>query len=428
MTDIEFWLLIIAIFILIIISAFFSSSETALTAASDARMHQLSKKGDKRASIVKDLRSNRDLLISTLLIGNNAVNVLASALATGTAITLFGEGGVAFAAIVMTLILVIFAEVLPKSYAFKNSDIFSLRVALPVKLTVRILKPISQLIGFTVTLFFKQQKEITNSSNMEEELRGLIKLHSSNGDNSDRERGAMLSSVLDLKVITVEEIMKHRSDVAMIDYNMNYSSILKQVRESSYTRHPVFSGKVENIIGVLHVKDLLKKIGNDNINSNGVSNIGSIISQVYFVPETTTLYDQLQAFKKRREHFAVVVDEYGDFRGIITLEDILEEIVGEIDDEYDDTLPGLSSQKDGSWIVKGDITIRDLNRTFDMDLPDEEASTIAGLVMYESRSIPSPGQEFRFHNLRIRILNKEQNKITSLRLWFNKKAITNDEH
>ena len=421
MTDIEFWLLIIAIFILILISAFFSSSETALTAASDARMHQLSKKGDKRASIVKDLRSNRDLLISTLLIGNNAVNVLASALATGTAITLFGEGGVAFAAIVMTLILVIFAEVLPKSYAFKNSDIFSLRVALPVKLTVRILKPISQLIGFTVTLFFKQQKETTNSSNMEEELRGLIKLHSSSGDNSDRERGAMLSSVLDLKVITVEEIMKHRSDVAMIDYNMNYSSILKQVRESSYTRHPVFSGKVENIIGVLHVKDLLKKIGNDNINSNGITNIGSIISQVYFVPETTTLYDQLQAFRKRREHFAVVVDEYGDFRGIITLEDILEEIVGEIDDEYDDTLPGLSSQKDGSWIVKGDITIRDLNRTFDMDLPDEEASTIAGLVMYESRSIPSPGQEFRFHNLRIRILNKEQNKITSLRLWFHKK-------
>ena len=421
MTDIEFWLLIIAIFILIIISAFFSSSETALTAASDARMHQLSKKGDKRASIVKDLRSNRDLLISTLLIGNNAVNVLASALATGTAITLFGEGGVAFAAIVMTLILVIFAEVLPKTYAFKNSDKFSLRVALPVKLTVRILKPISQLIGFTVSLVFKQQKDTT--SNMEEELRGLIKLHSSGGDNSDRERGAMLSSVLDLKIITVEEIMKHRSDVVMIDYKMDYSSILKQVRESSYTRHPVFSGKVENIIGVLHVKDILKKFSDDN-SYNGPSDIGNIISQVYFVPETTSLYDQLQAFRKRREHFAVVVDEYGDFRGIITLEDILEEIVGEIDDEYDNTLPGLSSQKDGSWIVKGDITIRDLNRTFDIDLPDEEASTIAGLVMYESRSIPSPGQEFRFHNLRIRILNKEQNKITSLRLWFDKKSLT----
>ena len=169
---------------------------------------------------------------------------------------------------------------------------------------------------------------------MEEELRGLIKLHSSGGDNSDRERGAMLSSVLDLKIITVEEIMKHRSDVVMIDYKMDYSSILKQVRESSYTRHPVFSGKVENIIGVLHVKDILKKFSDDN-SYNGPSDIGNIISQVYFVPETTSLYDQLQAFRKRREHFAVVVDEYGDFRGIITLEDILEEIVGEIDDEYD---------------------------------------------------------------------------------------------
>ena len=419
MTSIEFWLLMIAIFILILISAFFSSSETALTAASDARMHQLSRKGDKRASLVKNLRMKRDVLISSLLIGNNAVNVLASALATSTAITLFGEGGVAFAAIVMTLILVIFAEVLPKTYAFNNADSFSLKVARPVKIAVKILKPFSQLIGFTVSLFIKEQKD--NENSREEELRGLIKLHSAGGDLSDRERGAMLSSVLDLRIITVEEIMKHRSNVVMIDYDTDYISLIDKVQNSSFTRHPVFSGKVENIIGVLHVKDLLKKINsNDKINNKNYSeiNIGSMISPVYFVPETTSLYDQLQAFRKRREHFAIVVDEYGDFRGIITLEDILEEIVGEIDDEYDNTLPGLSSQKDGSWIVKGDITIRDLNRTFDIDLPDEEASTIAGLVMYESRSIPLPGQEFRFHNLRIRILNKEQNKITTLRIWF----------
>ena len=232
----------------------------------------------------------------------------------------------------------------------------------------------------------------------------------------------MLSSVLDLRVITVEEIMKHRSDVIMIDYNTDYPSIIAKVQDSSFTRHPVFSGRVDNIVGVLHVKDILKKINKNDFQNNNID-FGNMISPVYFVPETTSLYDQLQAFKKRREHFAVVVDEYGDFRGIITLEDILEEIVGEIDDEYDNTLPGLTSQKDGSWIVKGDITIRDLNRTFDIDLPDEEASTIAGLVMYESRSIPSPGQEFRFHKLRIRILNKEQNKITSLRLWFDNKHL-----
>ena len=232
----------------------------------------------------------------------------------------------------------------------------------------------------------------------------------------------MLSSVLDLRIITVEEIMKHRSDVIMIDYNTDYSSIIAKVQDSSFTRHPVFSGRVDNIVGVLHVKDILKKINKNGFQNNNID-FGNMISPVYFVPETTSLYDQLQAFRKRREHFAVVVDEYGDFRGIITLEDILEEIVGEIDDEYDNTLPGLTSQKDGSWIVKGDITIRDLNRTFDIDLPDEEASTIAGLVMYESRSIPSPGQEFRFHKLRIRILNKEQNKITSLRLWFDNKQL-----
>ena len=420
MTDIEFWLLLIGIFILILISAFFSSSETALTAVSDARMHQISKKGDKRASLVKDLRAKRDLLISAILIGNNAVNVLASVLATSIAITILGEGGVAFAAVIMTLILVVFAEVLPKSYAFKNADKFSLIVARPIKIIVKILSPISKIIELNVSFFFKEKKE--SSTNREEELRGLIKLHSAGGDNSDRERGAMLSSVLDLRVITVEEIMKHRSDVIMIDYNSDYSSIIAKVQDSSFTRHPVFSGRVDNIVGVLHVKDILKKINKNDFQNNNID-FGNMISPVYFVPETTSLYDQLQAFRKRREHFAVVVDEYGDFRGIITLEDILEEIVGEIDDEYDNTLPGLTSQKDGSWIVKGDITIRDLNRTFDIDLPDEEASTIAGLVMYESRSIPSPGQEFRFHKLRIRILNKEQNKITSLRLWFDNKHL-----
>jgi Mg2+/Co2+ transporter CorB len=270
-----------------------------------------------------------------------------------------------------------------------------------------------------VSLFIKKSKDIEN--NREEELRGLIKLHSSGGDLSDRERGAMLSSVLDLRIITVEEIMKHRSNVVMIDVDIDPKLLIEKILKSSFTRHPVFSGKIDNIIGVLHVKALLKSLENNEFFSEDNSSslaIGNITSPVFFIPETTSLYDQLQAFRKRREHFAVVVDEYGDFRGIITLEDILEEIVGEIDDEHDTNLPGLTSQKDGSWIVKGEITIRDLNITFDMDLPDEEASTIAGLVMYESRSIPLPGQEFRFHNLRILVVSKDRNRLTSLRLWF----------
>ena len=421
MSEPEFWLLLIAIIALIIISALFSSSETALTAVSDARIHQFARKGNKKALIVKELKSNKELLISSLLIGNNAVNVLASALATSTAITLFGEGGVAFATITMTILLVVFAEVLPKTYAFNNAESFSLAVAPFVKILYKFLAPASKLISLIIPFFINETKE--NRYNREEELRGFIKLHIAGGDNEDKEKGAMLSSVLDLQNITVEEVMKHRSNVVMIDSEEKIEKILVQVVESSFTRHPIFSGKQENIIGVLHVKELLKKFKETEfkLDKNYEKlKITDIASEVYFVPETTLLYDQLQSFKKRREHFAVVVDEYGDFRGIITLEDILEEIVGEIDDEHDHPMPGIKSFKDGSWKINGDVTIRDLNRTFEIDLPDNEASTIAGLVIHESRSIPSAGQEFRFHNIKIRVLSKKVNRIGSLKIWFEK--------
>ena len=412
------WLLALIIVLLIIASAFFSSAETALTAASDARMRQLASKGNERARTVEALRADREGLIGSILIGNNAVNVLGSALATSVAISLFGEGGLVWATIAMTLLLVVFAEVMPKTYAFTYADQYALRIAPTLLWVVRLLSPLSLGIRFLASQMIRPNPN--GDQDREEELRGLIELQGDNGNADDRERKAMLSSILDLNELSVEQIMTHRGTVSMVNADDNIEDILRFVLGSPHTRHPVFSGKPDNIIGVLHVKDILKKINNSNFQSINTIDISDIISAVYFVPETTSLYDQLQAFRKRREHFAVVVDEYGDFRGIITLEDILEEIVGEIDDEYDKTLPGLSSQKDGSWIVKGDITIRDLNRTFDIDLPDEEASTIAGLVMYESRSIPSPGQEFRFHRLRIRILSKEQNKLTSLRLWFDK--------
>ena len=417
MSETEFWLLLIAIIALIIISALFSSSETALTAASDARMHQFARKGNRRARIVNELRSKKELLISSLLIGNNAVNILASALATSTAITLFGEGGVAFATIVMTILLVVFAEVLPKTYAFNHADSFSLAVAPIVKIIFKCLAPASKLISFIIPIFIKETKE--TKYNREEELRGLIKLHIAGGDNIDKEKGAMLSSVLDLQSITVEEVMKHRSNVDMIDVDEKIDKILSHVVQSSYTRHPIFSEKQENIIGVLHVKEILKKLKQTEFSFDGLE-IKEMASEVYFVPETTLLYDQLQSFKKRREHFAVVVNEYGDFRGIITLEDILEEIVGEIDDEHDNPIPGIKSYKDGSWKINGDVTIRDLNRTFDLDLPDEEASTIAGLVIHESRTIPLVGQEFIFHNLKIKVLIKNQNRIKALKIWFEK--------
>ena len=409
------WLLALTIGLLIVASAFFSSAETALTAASDARMRQLTNKGDKRAKIVEKLRADREGLIGSILIGNNAVNVLGSALATSFAIALFGDGGLVWATIGMTVLLVVFAEVMPKTYAFTYADSYALRIAPVLQLVVRALSPLSVGIRLLATQIIRPNPDA--SENREEELRGLIELQGNDGNADDRERKAMLSSILDLNEISVEAIMTHRGTVSMINADDKVEHILRYVLNSPHTRHPVFSGKSDNIVGVLHVKDLLRAVGEAETGMTTPETVQNIASDVYFIPETTLLFDQLQAFRSRREHFAVVVDEYGDFRGIVTLEDILEEIVGDIDDEHDVDLAGLAPQADGSWLVDGNVTIRDLNRTLGWHLPDEDASTVAGLVLFESRTIPSPSQEFRFHDIRFRIVKREGNRLIRLRLW-----------
>jgi len=409
------WLLALTVGLLIVASAFFSSAETALTAASDARMRQLANKGNKRAKIVEKLRADREGLIGSILIGNNAVNVLGSALATSFAIALFGEGGLVWATIGMTVLLVVFAEVMPKTYAFTYADSYALRIAPVLQLVVRALSPLSVGIRLLATQIIRPNPDA--NENREEELRGLIELQGNDGNADDRERKAMLSSILDLNEISVEAIMTHRGTVSMINADDQVEDILRYVLNSPHTRHPVFSGKSDNIVGVLHVKDLIRATGETDPSSLPPETVQNIASDAYFIPETTLLFDQLQAFRSRREHFAVVVDEYGDFRGIVTLEDILEEIVGDIDDEHDIDLAGLTPQADGSWLVDGNVTIRDLNRTLGWHLPDEDASTVAGLVLFESRTIPSPGQEFRFHDIRFRIVKRKGNRLTQLRLW-----------
>ena len=413
------WTISALIVILILASAFFSSAETALTAASDARMRQLATKGNKNAKIVEALRADREGLIGAILIGNNAVNVLASAIATSLFITLYGETGLLWATMIMTVLLVVFAEVMPKTYALTFADRYALTIAPVIRIIVLALSPLALAIRWLASITIRARSD--EDSDREEELRGLIELHGADGDDDDRETQAMLSSILDLNELTVEQIMTHRGSVSMINADDDLDDILRRVLESPHTRHPVFSGKSDNIIGVLHVKDLLRSIGHlgENVNENGDGNrfVQDIASPAYFIPETTLLFDQLQSFRSRREHFAVVVDEYGDFRGIVTLEDILEEIVGDIDDEHDIDLPGLTPQADGSWLVDGNVTIRDLNRALGWQLPDEDASTLAGLVLFESRTIPMPGQEFRFHNIRFRVVKRDGNRITSLRLW-----------
>ena len=407
-----------AIFVLLILSAFFSGSETALTASSEPRMHELARQGSARAQIVLALQERKPQLIGAILLGNNLVNIFASALATSLLLSIFGEAGVYYATAAMTLLVLTFAEVLPKTYALGHADRMALAVSPVVKPVVSVLAPISLTVNKIVELTLRFLGASADGeqlhSQREEELRGIIALHEGPEPEIRQER-QMLRSILDLDDVEVDEVMTHRRNVEMLDAREDQRALIDQVLRSAFTRMPLYDEDQDNIIGVVHAKALLRAIGASDEGIAGVD-IKDVATEPWFIPETTSLLEQLQAFRQRREHFAIVVDEYGAFMGVVSLEDILEEIVGEIDDEHDKTVAGVRPQADGSFIVNGSVTIRDLNREFEWHLPDDEATTIAGLVLYEARLIPEPGQVFRFHDFRFEILRRQRNQITLLRL------------
>jgi len=417
MMDTEIWITIGAIFVLLLLSAFFSGSETALTAVSRPHMHHLLKQGDKRAGIIAKLHARMERLIGTILLANNLVNILASALATSLLIGIFGDSGVAYATLVMTLLVLIFAEVLPKTYAINNADRMALSVAPLVRFLVALLSPFSDAVQAVVRITLRLFG-VTTESNLgaitDDELRGAIDLHAETGSSDDQER-AMLRSILDLDHVEVGEIMVHRKDIFMVDAGLSSAAILEQVIASPYTRIPMWRGEPDNIIGVLHAKTLLSAV---KLQAAAIEelDIPGLAAKPWFIPESTILLQQLHAFRKKREHFALVVDEYGALMGIVTLEDILEEIVGDISDEFDIAVPGVRPQPDGAFIINGDVTLRDLNRQFDWNLPDDEAATLAGLVLHESRRIPDVGQVFNFYDFRFEILRRKRSQITSIRL------------
>jgi len=414
-----FWLIFIAIIFLIMFSAFFSGSETALTAASRARIHQLEKNGDKRAGQVEKLISKRDRLIGALLIGNNMVNILASALATSFFLNLFGEAGVAIATLVMTLLVVIFAEVMPKSLALANADKFAVTVAPFLRPIVFVLSPLANLVAWIVRailgIFRVKIGEENSLLSAHEELRGAVEVLHKDGSvvKDDRDR---LGGILDLYELEVSDVMIHRTNMESINLDDNPEQIVKQILDGPYTRIPLWQGETDNIIGVIHSKDVLRALAGNKKGGAKSLDFKRIASKPWFVPETTTLQDQLNAFLRRKAHIALVVDEYGEVEGLVTLEDILEEIVGEIADEHDDEVSGVAAQSDGSWIVEGGVQLRDINRALDWELPDEEANTIAGLVIHAAQMIPEEKQTFTFYNKRFVILKREKNRITKLRI------------
>ena len=405
-----------AILVLLILSGFFSGSETALTAASRARMHKLERDGNRNARIVNRLIAEKEQLIGSILIGNNLVNILASAIATSLFLTLFGPAGVAYATLAMTALVVVFAEVLPKTYAIGNPNSMALRVAPTLRIIVQTAAPLARAVQWTVAhlLALASAGRGDAALSAHDELRGAIDLHHEEGAVVKDDRD-MLGGILDLRELEVSELMVHRTKMETVDADDPPEVIVDEVVKSSFTRLPLWRDEPDNIIGVLHAKDLLWALLKSDGDLAAIDFI-SLCAEPWFVPDTTRVQDQLNAFLKRKAHFALVVDEYGEVMGLITLEDILEEIVGEIADEHDVVVRGVRPQPDGTVNADGATTIRDLNRMMDWQLPDEEATTIAGLVIHEAQTIPEPGQAFTFHGFRFEILRKQRNKIVALRI------------
>ncbi len=425
--DTAFWLTCAAILALLVMSAFFSGSETALTASSRAKLKAQADKGSRGAKAAMTVTEDRERMIGALLLGNNIVNILSASLATALMTRVFGDSGVALATLVMTALVLIFGEVMPKTLAITFPEPVATRVAPIIRVMILVFTPVVSLVRTLVRGLLWLCGVRPNPGGemlaLREEIAGAIALGHSEGavEKADRDR---LLGALDLSHRTVDEIMRHRRQVEMIDADLPPGEIITRVLASPHTRLPIYRGSDDNILGVVHAKDLLREVDRlvrgDEGSVQGIDalDIVKVAMKPYFIPETTSLDEQMREFLARRTHFALVVDEYGTLQGLITLEDILEEIVGEITDEFDVVQKdsALTRTEDGAYLIDGAMTIRDLNRATDWRLPDDEANTIAGLVIHEAQMIPNEGQVFSFHGFRFTVVSKRENRITKLKL------------
>ena len=422
-----FWLTVAAVALLLLVSAFFSGSETALTAASRGKLKAQADKGSGGAAAALKVTDDSERMIGALLLGNNVANILSASLVTALLTDLVGTNGVAIATFVVTALVLVFAEVLPKTIAIINPEPVAIRVAPAIRILILLFSPIVTLVRALVRgilrLFGVRADPNRQFLALREEILGAITLGHFEGAVEREDRNRLLGA-LDLSDRTVDEIMRHRRVMEMIDIDLPPDEIVKLVLASSHSRLPVYRGSDENILGVIHAKDLLREVDRlERLSSSRAEalaalDIVKVAMKPYFIPDTTTLDEQMQEFLKRRTHFALVVDEYGTLQGLITLEDILEEIVGDITDEFDvvDKSLAVKRTEDGSYLVEGTMTIRDFNRATDWSLPDDEANTVAGLVIHEAQMIPSEGQTFSFHGFRFEVVSRRENRLTRLKV------------
>ena len=416
--QVDIWTAVGIVIVCVFLSAVFAGSETALTAASHARMHSLEKEGDKRAAAVNRLLRQRNRMIAALLLGGTLVNIGGSAFTTSVLVVVAGDNGAVYATVIMTVLLLVFAEVLPKTLAINHPDETSLRVAKFIAPFVRVVGPLLAGVEYIVRMVLALAGvEVGHGRTVRspyDELKSAVDILHDEG-NVERSARDMFGGVLDLQVLHVSDVMIHRTKMRTIDADLPPDQIVREVLSSPFTRMPLWRERPDNFVGVLHSKDMLRALNAAGGDASKLD-VGEVMFAPWFVPEATTLEDQLEAFLKRKTHFALVVDEYGEVMELVTLEDILEEIVGDIRDEHDLAVQGVRPQPDGSVLVDGAVPVRDLNRVMAWELPDEEATTIAGLVIHEAGAIPEAGQVFTYHGFRFEVMRKIRNRVTALRV------------
>lgn len=406
---------VIVIAVLMLISAFFSAAETALMASSRAKLHAMEKNGSIGAKRVRHLISKPDKLLSTILLGNNLVNIGSSALATSLLISLFGEAGIAYATMAMTVLILIFAEVLPKTIAAKAPERLAIYLSFPMAIIVWALKPITKLIRWIMRglLILLGLQDKLSSHFSVDDLRGAIGLGQEHGLLAESERH-MLESVLELDKLTVKDLMQHRSKIMSLHVNATPADLFKLVVDSSYSRFPVWEGDRDNIIGTIHAKDFYAAYA-AHLSGESNFNLRSIMQEPYFIPCTSLVTNQLIQFRTHRKHMGLVVDEYGDMQGVITLEDILEEIVGEIEDEHDMAHPTSQLEPDGSLILTASMPIRNLNKLMGWQLPDDDHVSLGGLIAAQAKGIPAEGTRITVGGITFEVMSKRKSAILKLR-------------
>ena len=387
MEDIALGNLYIVLLVLILLSGFFSSSETGLMAINKYRLRHLANKGHRGAKLAQNLLRKPDRLIGLILLGNNLVNILAAAIATVIGIRLFGSNGIWIASLVLTVVILIFSEVAPKTVAAIHPERIAFPASYVLYILLKILYPVVWLVNGLANFILKPFRVRTNVDLIEhlnrEELRTLVK---EGGERIPDDHQRMLINILDLEQATVEDVMIPRQDIVGIDLDDDWEEILLQLTQTVYTRMPVFRESIDQVEGLLHIRTVIAKLAHGALTFDELKRS---VRRPYFIPEGTALTQQLLEFQRRERRMGLVVDEYGDIQGMVTLDDILEEIVGEYTTESLGKSRDIRRLDDGNYMVNGTVTLRTLNRNMDWDLPEDEASTLNGLLLEELGDIPS---------------------------------------